>query len=235
MAQEYKPIYRFGRFENAGTGTQHDVWDYGLDYNFLTTEEFINISSTSILDTSTGTGARVVQLFGLDNSYAEIDEIITTNGITPKLSTKKFLRLNEIRVLQAGTTGANQGIISAISQESVFYQAQIKFGNNKTLMAIYTVPLNKTAQLLGGIISLNRQGGVVMAREADFEVRVRPYGSVFLNMLRFSCGFGNPIYLSTKIPVEFPQKTDIKLRVVSVESNNTDITGGFELLVKDNS
>ena len=102
-------------------------------------------------------------------------------------------------------------------------------------MAIYTVPLNKTAQLLGGIISLNIQGGVVMAREADFEVRVRPYGSVFLNMLRFSCGFGNPIYLSTKIPVEFPQKTDIKLRVVSVESNNTDITGGFELLVKDNS
>lgn len=60
------------------------------------------------------TGARTLIIRGLLTSDWSLDtETITLNGTTPVVSTKSFIRINELEVVTAGTTLTNEGTITA--------------------------------------------------------------------------------------------------------------------------
>lgn len=60
------------------------------------------------------TGARTLIIRGLLTSdWSQDTETITLNGTTPAVSTKSFIRINEIEVVTAGTTLTNEGTITA--------------------------------------------------------------------------------------------------------------------------
>jgi hypothetical protein len=81
------------------------IWAEGGLYSYLTAATVLKVSSSSVNDTSAGTGARTVELSGLDADYNEISELVTLNGQTPVNTTKLFLRINRMVVRSAGSGG----------------------------------------------------------------------------------------------------------------------------------
>lgn len=91
-----------------------------LDITFLPTAITLGIASTSVNDSSAGTGARTVILLGLNSNYDEISETIILNGQTEVNTTELFLRVNEAFVLTVGATGWNEGTIYIGGSDNTF-------------------------------------------------------------------------------------------------------------------
>ena len=79
--------------------------------SFLDGALLLGIASTSANDTVAGTGARKITIYGLDNNWNPISELINMNGQTKVVSTKQFLRINQLVVEETGTLGYNAGDI----------------------------------------------------------------------------------------------------------------------------
>ena len=100
----HKPLFKFGNNPTVGDSTE-TIWSQGGLYSYLSAATVLKVSSSSANDTSAGTGARTVQLYGLDADYNEINEAVTLNGQTAVNTTNEFLRINRMIVRSAGTGG----------------------------------------------------------------------------------------------------------------------------------
>ena len=175
-------VNQFGNNNNITTQPA-DIWDAGrdvvgdaiFDYPFLTSAETLDIVSSSTDDTSAGIGARTLRIQGLNADYEEIQEIITLNGTTNVPTTQPYLRVNNVRVLSAGSAGFNIGKITAISQSSASRVAQINPIENKSLMAIFTVPAEHMGCFIKYYGSVNRK----QAAAIDITLRIRLFNEVF--------------------------------------------------------
>lgn len=129
----------------AGTSTITDLTSIGAVAT-VTSVVTTKISSGSASDTAAGTGARTVQVTGLDVTGAEISEIATLSGQTGVTLTGSYLAVNDVQVLTAGSGGKNAGIIyvgsgTVTTGVPAVIISGIAVGDNKSLAAKYTVPL----------------------------------------------------------------------------------------------
>jgi len=105
-------VHKFGQNNDIGTAKE-TVWDVGGLYSYLTSATALKVSSDDANDTSDGTGARTVQIYGLNSDYDEIDETITLNGQTAVNTTKLYLRIYRMVVKTAGSGDEAAGNIFA--------------------------------------------------------------------------------------------------------------------------
>jgi hypothetical protein len=179
-------VHKFG-FNPDIDDSLETVWAQGGLYSYLAAATQLSVSSSSANDTSAGTGARTVTLFGLDASYSEISETVTLNGQTAVTTTNSYLRIFRMVVNSAGSGGENAGVIYAgtgtvTAGVPANKYATIAIGDNQTLMALWTVPANHTAYLL--------QTDVTVAttqnnKYCTASLVARPYGEVFQVKDRF--------------------------------------------------
>lgn len=92
-----------------------------------------------------GLGAQVMEVEGLDGSYAQQSEFVITNGVGTQNLAKSFLRVNSLHVMFLGGDETATGTILLEDQATgaVTY-AQITSGGNQMFQALYTVPEGKT-------------------------------------------------------------------------------------------
>jgi hypothetical protein len=137
----------------ASVGTSFiPVWENTTAYTYPVAATTMLLWSNSASDT-----AVQVLISGLDSSYNVQTETLTlTNGITGVTTTKSYLRINSIAVV--GTVNAVGKLNIGNAAKTIQY-AEIKAGNGKSQMMIYTVPngytfyltrANAYAQLAGG-------------------------------------------------------------------------------------
>jgi len=168
---DYSNLLKYGR--NPSIGIDEEViWDQGGDYPFLTSEKLLSVVSTDASDAVAGGGVQVVTIQGLDKDYFEIEEKIPMDGLTPVLSTKKFLRVHRAfafcgEQLSPVTDPANAGDITITAVEDEVVLAKILTGVGQTLMAVYTVPADKSAYLIS-IMASTGQG-----KQAVFKLKTR--------------------------------------------------------------
>lgn len=210
--------------------TPQDIWTgSGLYTGFPTTgsAETLSIESSDVNDTAAGTGARTVQLIGLDSSYNEISEVVSLNGTTPVLSTLLFWRMHTANVQSAGSGGVNAGIITirhSTTTANVF--SKIPAGRNQSSEAVFTVPAGHTA-LLRRLSVFIRSANT--ARYADGEVWVRQFGAAPRFRRPWTVNANAPYYSNIYGGLVLPEKTDISIRCAAVSSNNTDLLAEFDL------
>jgi len=118
--------------------SEEDLWGVGGRQVFPAAPVVASVVSTSAADTSAGTGARTVRLYGLDASYNILTADVTLNGVTPVLTIVPFLRVTRLQTLTAGTTGSNEGTVT-ISMDGD-PQARIQINDNLSHNINYTVP-----------------------------------------------------------------------------------------------
>lgn len=231
--------HKFGRNEEIDTANDADVWDRGrvadagYIYTYPTTARVHNLASTSANDAyPSGNGARRVQIIGLDINFDEQSEIVNLNGNNNVPTVYSYTRIFRMIVIAAGSSGANAGNITATAQVDGGVSAQISIGNNQTLMAIFTIPNGKTGYMLKYYISINKRTLV----DADLFLLERPENQVFQvkHVLGGHGQGGTPYTHNFQIPRRLEAKTDIRLRA-SVSANDADVSGGFEVLLVDNT
>lgn len=219
------------------TNSTYYVNEYGiptsgsnLDITFPTSSTLLGVASTSANDTSVGTGARTLQIEGLNSNYDPQTEVITLNGQTRVNTTKQFLRVNGATVLTAGTSRGNEGTIYisnstqvftlGIPQTLVYRSVGIDPLDNKGIgvstPGTYTIPRGWTACPLNFKVDTDATD----AKPLLVRGIVRPqngidyvYGNLVFN--------GSPVFIFDSFGT-VPEKSDLIIRSAKKTANNVD-------------
>lgn len=227
-------LFKFGHNTDIDTGTApEDITSLGGSKLFPTAASTISTVSTDAADSAAGTGIRTIRIQGLDSDYVEVHEDITLNGLTPVVTTQTFIRVYRLYGLTAGSNQRAVGSIVATHSEGDISEIQPSTGQSQD--ATYTVPLNHTLYVDRFTSSLERTASGSGA-EVHFETMV--FGSnVWREHASISIMASGTSYAIRDTEIWFPilEKTDIRIHVSQVATNNTDIAAAFEGFLIDNT
>jgi len=160
LIPNWSPVVKFGENLDIDSGVEETIWSQGGLWQPITTAYQLNIVSTSTADVNTtGTGAWLVYIFGLDSDYNPIEEIVNLNGTVTVTSTLSYLYINRVAVGYSGSGRKNAGTISLTQQTSGLKLAEIPIGKSITQKTPYTVPAGYTAYLSGVLINVVKEAG----------------------------------------------------------------------------
>ena len=223
-------IHKFGH--NLDVATIYEtLWSYGSIYSYLDTATVLKVSSSSTDDTSSGIGARTIKIQGLDSNYLEIEETITLNGQTPVNTQNSFLRVYRAQVITVGSSNQNNGDIYmgtgtvTLGIPANVY-AEIPQNYNQTMMAVYTIPANKTGYMTMFYASPDDSKGFqtqLITGNGNDVHRVRNE----LHAYQVQAAFEYRPYL------KIPEKTDIEMRA-KIDNGIAKFGGGFSIILLDN-
>lgn len=216
---------------NISTGSE-DLWTNGGLYTFPSSAEQLDVTSSSALDNSSGTGARSIIIRGLDSNYDQIEETVITNGTTKSTSIASFLRVNEAFVVTSGALASNVGDIT-IENQSADVMAHIAATKGIAQQLVYTVPNNKTALLLGITVSSTRELTLAFNPVLKFEGRARYFGGSWLTLFPIDLDVSSQSVATIKQEtyVPLPGRTDLVMRCTT-DRNQTLATAvvWFEIM-----
>jgi hypothetical protein len=231
----HKSNFKFG-FNPDIDDSLETVWAQGGLYSYIASASVLKVSSSSTADTSAGTGARTVELFGLDTNYDEINETVTLNGQTAVNTTNEYLRINRMIVRSAGTGTQNAGVIYAgtgtvTTGVPANKYATIAIGDNQTVMALWTVPRGYTAYLIQTDITVATTQN---NKYCTVHLVARPNGEVFQIKDKFVKAESS-VHQAYTIPLKFEEKTDIEVRAIG-DSSGADIaiSAGLDIIYIQN-
>jgi hypothetical protein len=196
----------------------------------------MKVSSSSTDDAEAGTGARTVQVYGLDADYNEITETVILNGQTAVNTTNLYLRVFRAFVATAGSGENAAGTIyigtgTVTTGVPATIYAEIPVGVNQTLMAVWTVPANHTAYISRGTLSgaSNNAGHAILGKFC-----FRPLGGVMRVAAEVTLNNGF-VPFDFECPIALPEKTDIEVRGIAINGSNFYCTATFELIYIENA
>jgi hypothetical protein len=200
-------IHKFGRSSLVGV-TESVIWDHGGSYTFLEAAEYISVVSDDADDNPLSTGAHTIMVFGLDDNYDVISEILTLDGLTPVITVNKYLRFNRMFIALSGTNSpiadANIGTITATSVTTAAIQAKILPRNGQTLMLVWTVPRAHSAR----IVTLQGSAGDGKAALIKFKARNSPPPEGAFSIKYILDLFQGNFFYALRASSVYPEKTD---------------------------
>lgn len=230
-------IEKFGANLSVGNDLE-TIWEEGGIYNYLTTTSKVSAISDNIQDSLNGTGARTIEIEGLDGDYNVIKEVISCNATDgtqggPE-SVNEFLRVYRAVVKTAGATGTNDGFIDintntgpivAIGTHGIGVNEE-GFGQSQT--SVYTIPADKTGYLTQWSIGTSDANKSVHAYFMSSEVNdgtiLRIKDVMFLN---------NYSIKDYKVPLAFPAKTDLEVRAYD-GATGAAVSTSYNIILVDN-
>lgn len=224
-----KTLYKFG-FNSDVNGTEEAIWMAGGAYVFPSDVSVLRVSSSSANDAAAGSGARTINIEGLDTNYNEVSVDLTMNGTNNVNTTQTFIRVNRVFVKTAGSSNYNEGTISVIhAGTGTPTVATIAEEMSQTQQAIYTVPNGKTLY----IDDINFTAAISQAnKRAQVRVVISDFGGAertrYINVLQSS-----QLISKFEYPFKVLEKSDICLKAVTDNTNN-EIAGSFQGILIDN-
>lgn len=203
---------QFGINNTVGQANE-TIWIGSNQYSFPTSASVLKVSSSSANDAAAGTGARTIQIQGLDANYEAVSETVSLNGQTAVNTTNSYLRVNKMIVLTAGSGGTSAGFIYAGTGDvdagvPAVIVNQTGLIANETESAFYTVPAGYTAFINMWTMS---SGNTTADAWTRFTLRLRPFGGVFGIKAQYHIQ-GNGIYeCAAAYPIAIPEKSDIDI------------------------
>jgi len=229
----HNALLKFGTRTTLAANTQSTIWEGNTAlYQYLTTAQQLKVSSSSANDTALGTGARIITIFGLDANWNEISEDIIMNGVSIVTTVNSYLRIYRAFVTTCGTSYSNEGKITIRNNANTVEQCVITANDGQTLMALWTVPMGRTAYMLKGTVSTDSNKG---ARVSFFTRRNDNGAILYPWQIKYRAFiFGGENEFVFDIPFKIPEKTDISVRVTTPASAGTTSAGAtFELWYED--
>ena len=235
-------INKFGRnpdCDKAASSTAvnlgRSIWDGGIagatNWVAPTQARLHQLKSSNVNDTSAGSGARTVQIYGLDSNYNRYNETLTLNG-TSNVATASYTMIYRMIVRSAGATGWNEGDIIVTADTDGTVTAKITATNNQTLMTQYMVPAGKKGYMTNYSATLKKSGGV--AKIADVFLMSMEFGQVWRIRDITSAATDGANNIPHKFEPEkvFQAKELIELRA-NPSADGQDVSGRYDLILKD--
>lgn len=181
-----------------------------------------------VRDASTGTS--VIHTQGLSAFFLEQDEFVVTNGTNDVATANSYVRQHAARVFSSASSNA-VGTITSTAVTDGTVSLQVINGNNQTLMAVYTIPANKTGMLVrwwGAMSKKQSANSIVHLRAGQLDkigyiVQTRSVKS------DGSSSFDHPF----APPILFPGGSDMWIEADS-SAADVGISGGFDIVLVDN-
>lgn len=153
---------KFGEVLAVSSGTEYSVC-YGANPRIprRTTETSFEIVSSSVNDTSAGTGARTFVVFGYKADFSQTSETVTLNGTNAVALTGSYIAIYRAYVASAGSTACNAGdvTIREVAGAKVVHVI-VQALHGQTQMQYYIIPKGKKAQIIADDLSVEKVGGV---------------------------------------------------------------------------
>lgn len=223
-------VEKFGYQTNVPNGDIATVWDGTGLYDYLTTATTVTVTSDDPDDNPAGSGARSVEIQGLDQDHNVVLETVDLGGT----STTTFIRVFRVRVCVSGGTNPNQGVITIAGGGKTLAiidkLANNADGHGQTNMAIYTVPAGKTAYLTQWTVSSGKQNADTIAKLMVRDTYHPDDGAWNVkDIVEIQATSFNKEY---RVPLQFTEKTDIEIRAFS--NTGSSCTSTFNLILIDN-
>lgn len=179
-----------------------------------------------------GTGAGVMFLEGLNSTLSDFQrEFVILNGVTNVPTIKSYPSMYRCRIFIAGSAGGAVGTVMATAQTDGTISCQVIDGNNQSQMTPFRVPRSRTGYLKSwwaSISSKTSASSVVRLRAGEIS------GVSYVVQSRSIQSTGNSSFNYTfKTPLIIPGGAEIFIEADS-DTNNTAISGGYELIMINN-
>lgn len=220
------PINKFGHNPNVGNSALEDIWNGSEESLWPSVAEKVNVNGTDSNDTSGGTGARTIQLFGLDSLWNRITEILPMGGLTSILSLKSYLRLYRAKILTAGSAGHNLADIHIIQETSGIKLIDLPATQNQSQSTQFSVPADHTLYIIDWFWGLKAK------KSTDLQFSIREFGSVFQVKKRLILDSSHNHPWLPYLPVL--EKSDIRIRA-QASTGSHEVSSGYNgILVANN-
>jgi len=217
-------LRKYGR--NADVDGAEDVSDVGS--KVWPTVAFQTEIVGGLNDMVDSDGIWTVGIEGVNAALAEVTEVVTLNAATPVNLANSYYRINRMYT-KAGSVDLNEANIVARHTGSANL-AIISSAEGQTLQTQFTMPLGVTGHVLGWNASAGRVGATgidvfasmrLQTRNADETWRTRDSAEV-RNGVDMERQFRTPV-------VVIKPGADVRIRCVSINTDNVAISGAFEL------
>lgn len=210
------------------------IWDGGGIYTYIETAETLTVTSTSVQDNPAGTGARTVEIQGINQAGEVVTETVSMGATT----TGAFKRVFRVKTLLAGTSGVNEGTISITSDDTSTVLAIIGVdgtgshaaGRGQTFMAQYTIPTGKTGYITQWTVGCGKQNtdaiATLMTRDPD------ALGDGAWNARDIITVSATTYAKNYNIPIKLNAGDDIEIRAYS-SLNNSLVSSTFCVILID--
>lgn len=199
--------------------TTADIWEGTGDLTYLSVAETMNIVSTLGTDIVDGTGARTVMITGLDGSYVEISEPVDMDGTNNVSTSLSYLRVFSLEVITAGSTGSNEGIITATGS-SVQCAMSVNISVSKN--SHFTVPLGKNFIILSAELNATKtSGGLNPNISIDAMVRKGIADAPFIVAVarKIDTSVMDQLLIIQPVGQSLDEKSDLKFRATTDQSD----------------
>lgn len=222
------------------TAADEDIWHGGGLYTGFPTgsAETLTVTSASDNDTSAGTGARQLRIYGLDSSGSLQTEVVSMNGTSGVTTTNTFSRCYLVRVISSGSGGSNAGDITVkhtTTTANIF--AVMPAGQSRTKLSNYTIPTGKRGMLTAYWASMSNNSAPGTTARARVAIYTRESGTDTWEDRR-------SLWLSSVTGISrvelggaitLPSGTDVVLRVESgASADNLSVIGSYDLFIVTN-
>jgi len=222
-------IGKFGR--NSDVDAAEDIWSAGGDYTFAASAETLYVSSSDGGDTMD------VTVVGLDADGVETTATVTLAGQAGVVLPGTWLRTYRAYISGA-TAPAGDVYVGTEAAPTVGVpaagnvRAKIDVGVGQTLMALCTVPAEVDGRTVQRAyiadMLLTVLPGSPAGVDIDFSLYVRESGGIFLSKSSLGLTDTQPsLFRPFTKAIQVPPLADIKLRVDSVSSANSKVSGEF--------
>lgn len=214
-------VHKFGAVPSMSQNTTGTVWDKNntiYPWDTFSTAGIITASTVDAAD-----NGKQVTVLGLDDSYNEISETFTVSSSVPVSGIKQFIRVFRAYI----SVGSNNvGTINFTKNGSDVLRITATKG--QTLMAVYTIPANKTGYLYKGVCSAQSNA------DATGNMFIRYFGqeSFRIGHSFEVAGVGGLYEYEFAFPIKIPEKSDIDIRLIT-RTNNGRYTAAFDILLLD--
>jgi len=239
-------VNKFGRSTNVDSGISTDIWDRAnaaddQDIWLAPTAARIHtIASGSASDNTGGIGANSIVISYLpDWNTRETTEIVTGNLNAGIAMANAAVMINRMEVLvQATSTSANVGTITATAAIDGTVTAQINPGEGQTQMAIYGIPSIQVAYMVQFYVSILRSASSAAAIDGGILFNPIPNVNPLVFIVKHTTGKistgtsdGNPHGFEPYN--KFAGPGILKIQAAG-SANNLDVSAGFDLILVDN-
>jgi len=153
---------KWGYNSDIDTAAEEVIASFGGTYTPPTTPTTLIITSSSGNDTSLaggGTGARSIQITGIDENRNTKTQTILLEGTSSIVTTTTWLGINRVEVVSSGSGQVNEGNIVILATLGGTALAQIPAGVGVTQQGIFHVPANHTFVASWLVINASRATG----------------------------------------------------------------------------
>ncbi len=230
-------VSKFGRNDAVPNGSWEFVSLLGLTAWPLSAHTTVRIKAGgNAADAAAGAAAREVTVEGIDSDFNEVSEAIATAGASASsATTTSFWRVHRAWVSAAGTYGsANTGDIVIENSGGGTDLIKIAAGEGQTQFGGWTVPVGKTAYLLGAEMRVdsNKSANIRLFTRENIDIVSAPVSSKRLRLF-FDGVSGEFHYKPVGTGKLFGQKSDIWFEALG-DGGIVEVSCDFTLLVVDN-